>query len=441
METEIDESRILSGVYTTKNYKRGSVFPYRIVLPKTPSPKEETALLVGHDGLVQGDVFALDALREEDRAPACVILAVSPAELPATLPERKQRNMRLDDYDLFTSGYADFIVYELIPYLRALYGDKFSFSDDPDLHAVRGGSSGGISAFCLAWFHPEFFRRVYMSSPSFLAMNRGNEVPVLIRKCETKPLRVYTEFSENEPDDYFGSSYCAAMEAERALRFAGYDFRSEYFPGLGHCARQFDAGHLYEVYSFLWNNWRTEPLRAPRNSPRVDCVVPFGSVWERCDAFPGKEPEPDVRIPETETPRTAAVLSSDGWMLYVSEKYRAAVSAYPVSADGTPGARYLHGMLHTRGDTVLPGALDLCVDECDRVYAATELGIQCIRSFGLIDVILDNPGGKPARRLAFDPAGGPYLYAETDDGCYRRKMIARGKHAEPTEPRFTSYFD
>ena len=86
------------------------------------------------------------------------------------------------------------------------------------------------------------------------------------------------------------------------------------------------------------------------------------------------------------------MLSSDSLMLYVSEKSRAAVSAYPVSADGTLGARYLHGMLHTPGDTVLLGAFDLCVDECDRVYAATELGIRCIRSFGLIDVILDNPG-------------------------------------------------
>ena len=32
------------------------------------------------------------------------------------------------------------------------------------------------------------------------------------------------------------------------------------------------------------------------------------------------------------------------------------------------------------------GAIDMAVDHTDRLFVLTEMGIQCVRSFGLIDV-------------------------------------------------------
>ena len=122
------------------------------------------------------------------------------------------------NYDMFTRDYPDFVVDEFLPYLIETY--NLHISPSPDMHMTSGGSSGGISAWNIAWYRTDSFRRVYMSSPSFLSMGNGREIPALIRKVETKPIRVWTEFSENEPDEYFGSSYCAADDAERALRFA-----------------------------------------------------------------------------------------------------------------------------------------------------------------------------------------------------------------------------
>ena len=63
--------------------------------------------------------------------------------------------------------YGDFIVHELIPYIEETY--RIPFSKSPDMHFVSGGSSGGISAFVIAWFHSDYFHRVYMSSPYLLA--------------------------------------------------------------------------------------------------------------------------------------------------------------------------------------------------------------------------------------------------------------------------------
>ena len=263
---------------TGEKYKPGTVFHCSVLIPDTDT---ELGLYIGHDGLNDADAQALLRLADEGKAPYCACFGVCPGEFPTSGIER---NMRLDDYDLFNSEYSDFLVYELIPAISEKH--HLRISDSPDLHMTAGGSSGGISAFTIAWSHPEYFRRVYMSSPSFLAMGRGNEIPVLIRKYETKPLRVYEEYSEDEPNDYFGSSFCAAKEAEMALEFAGYDFRCKYFPGEDHCSRNGDESEAYSRLLWLWDGWNNASVRALRNSPRVSLVVPEGSVWEESDIFP-----------------------------------------------------------------------------------------------------------------------------------------------------------
>ena len=72
---------------------------------------------------------------------------------------------------------------------------------------------------------------------SYMEMNnysvtdvKGDELIPLIRKCETKPIRVFVDYSENEPDDYFGSSFCAAsimyLKSPKAVRSAAFSSAS-----------------------------------------------------------------------------------------------------------------------------------------------------------------------------------------------------------------------
>ena len=401
---------------TGKKYKPGTVFRCSVSIPDVDA---ELGLYVGHDGANAADVQALLRLADEGKAPYCVCIGVHGGKLPT---DGKERNMRLDDYDLFSSEYADFLVYELIPAIAEKY--HLPISASPDLHMTAGGSSGGISAFTIAWFHPECFRRVYMGSPSFLAMGRGNEIPVLIRKYETKPLRVYEEYSENEPNDYFGSSFCAAKEAETALEFAGYDFRCKYFPGEGHCSRYGDEAEAYLRLSWLWDGWNTAPVRALRNSPRVSLVVPDGSVWEKADEFP-------VGAGVTQT-----VMSADKTMIYSGGGDSDVLTKTPIDR---PDAKYCHGMLHTLPQVSPKGAIDLAIDECDRLYALTAIGVQCVRSYGLIDAILDLPD--KSRPLAIAFGDGDMLYLRTQSGVYRRKTCNRGATDAATEPKHVGYYD
>lgn len=59
--------------------------------------------------------------------------------------------------------YTDFVLTELMPYIRKHY----SVSPNPDDTAVAGFSLGGLSAFDLAFHHPDRFSRVGVFSGSF----------------------------------------------------------------------------------------------------------------------------------------------------------------------------------------------------------------------------------------------------------------------------------
>lgn len=412
------------GEVTGCEYKPGISFSYKIAVPDVK--QDEYALLVEHDGLNDANANAMLQLANEGKAPFTICLGIEPGYI--RFSDGSKRDMRMNCYDLFDREYGDFIVYEFIPYIVNRYGIKLS--DSPDMHMVSGGSSGGISSFVIAWYHSDYFHRVYMASPSFLAMGRGNEIPCLIRKCETKPLRVYLEYSEYEPDDYFGSSYTVAIDAARALAFAKYDYKCKYFPGEGHCSRCLDEKEAYERNEWLWANWKTEKLKANSNSDRVNKVVPISSKWERCDALPRKENATKPGLPEK---YDIILKSADEKLWYVANRGEGFVYAFFAEKDHLPKKALLHAMLHTAPREVA-SLIDMDIDKCDRLYVLTKMGIQCVRSYGLIDAILDLPDDSTPLEIVIVDA----LYIKTANGIYRRSLCNTEVEAGR---RSISYYD
>lgn len=452
------EGEFVSTVYD------GACFKYIVYVPQACRGKENCALLVEHDGAYIQESWAMEQLAANGEAPDCITVGVCPAVLPPRVAGGKERGLRMNNYDVNAGRYPDFLVEELIPHVIEKYDLRITPS--PDMHLIAGGSSGGISAWNIAWRRNDYFRRVYMSSPSFLSMGRGEEPIELMRKFETKPIRVFTEYSENEPDHYFGSSYVAGQAAERALRFARYDMEARYYPGEGHCSRWSNAESAVERMRFLWKGWDTEPVRPGGLSVQADQIIPYGEGWEETDAgfpitggaasngkftaagrytfsgntvtFAGENGTQSFSFENLED-ISGLSISSDKWRMYIGDKRRGCVYAASIRPDGSLEGLYLHSTLHMDTEFRYPGALDLCVDHEDRLYAATELGVQLVRSFGLIDVILENPAGKPAERIAIGEDG--YLYARADGTVYRRRL----KEKQPadmdrqTEPKNTDY--
>ncbi|MCR5042204.1 MAG: hypothetical protein K6C36_08940, partial [Clostridia bacterium] len=426
-----------AGDYAGKRLRTGVTYPWRLFVPEDAGDAP-LGLIVTHDGLNEAQAKAALALAEAGEMPPCAVLGVSPGEMQPSLPGGFARNMRFNDYDMFAPGYVDFLVDELIPYLVGRYG--LNVSPDPDMHMISGGSSGGISAWNGVWFRNDYFRRAYLSSPTFSAMARGNIAPVQMRLFETKPIRVFIDWSEDEPDDYFGSSYCAALEARLALQFANYDFEWSYHPGEGHCSRYLNEDFAKEVIRFLWKDWDSEPIRVRGLSKRVAELIDADEPWQPtsaalsvplpCAAAGGvykigdsavifeKDSTQTVAADGFSEP-TAVALSSDLWRLYIADRSRACVYAATIRADGSLTDIKPLSSLQTETDPLFPGASDLCVTTDDRILAATELGVQCVRSFGLVDAILPLPGNAVPKKLRL---AGNILYADCGDAVFCRKM-------------------
>lgn len=423
-ELKYHEGTLIGG-----HYKPGMAFSFKIAVPNAACG--EFALLIEQDGQNDANVSSMLRLADEGKAPYCVSIGVMPGNL--TMPNGIGRKMRMNSYDLFDREYGDFIVYELIPYVSEKYSIKFSPS--PDMHFISGGSSGGICAFVTAWFHPDYFHRVYMSSPSFLAMGRGNEIPYLIRKYETKPLRVYEEYSENEPNDYFGWSKGIDEETKEALIFAGYDFKCAYFVGEGHCSRYKNEEEAYIRNEWIWRDWSTKKITPPHSSARVEKIVPPSSRWEVCD---------DLPIWEKSVPPSALserfdkiVRSNDGQAWYAANVNDDVVMMFANDSDVSTHKGLLHATLHTIPRIYPKGAIDMAVDKADRLFVLTSIGVQCVRSFGLIDAILDLPDESKPLEIALLDA----LYVRTEKGIYKRALQNVCTISDDQMRKFTSYYD
>lgn len=444
--TELN-GKIIEGNFTSGIYKPNSVYRYTIHVPEECNENYSAALSLHHDGLNRNEALAVYELAKEGKAPFTVSIGVFPATLYPTLEGGEARFMRSNDYDLFDESYPYFVTRELIPHLIEIH--SLSVSPSADMHTVSGGSSGAISAFNVAWHCPDFFHRIYMSSPSFLSMGGGRAPIELMRKYEPKPFRIYYEYSEHEPNDYFGSSYCAAIDAKMALEFSGYPILSKYFENEGHCSRYRCTETLKEGYEFLW---KEDKVSVPEFNKRLASLIDKDSSWEATDLFPEKEKcgysfdqsgiiKGEKTLADGFSHISSLAVSSDKWRLYIADKDRSALYAMSIERNGELSSLSTLAILHTKTVSKIHGALDIVTDEQDRIYALTELGIQCVRSFGIVDFILSLPEGSSFDEIAIgDNNGVSYLYVKNDTKIYRKKIKNSAAKNTPTKPHHTEYY-
>ncbi len=426
----------------------------------------------GDDGVVPGLVVSQDEfnptetvrkLVAEGAMPACVGVYVRSATRPATSPGGFDRSNRSQEYDGLGPDYPNFLVEELIPHLERSY--RFRVSRNPDLHFICGSSSGGISSWNACWERNDWFRRCYICSPTFCSFRGGDQFPVLIRKYETKKIRCYmtvgTEDMRNSAGDWFLEAHTAA----RAMEYAGYDFFFNVFGGGRHGCGFGIQDLLEDVLRFCWKDWATDPVRARHLSPRVADLVAQDSEWEPADGpLPVREPPATengaylfqegcgdivLRAPDGTERRFATglegisglALSSDRWRLYIAAPSRRFVYAMSVLPDGALTDFGKFGHLHLADDFSRPGALDVVTDFQDRVYAATELGIQTFSSQSENNCVLPLPGNLPVTGLAFGGADGKTLYAASGDRVFRRPWLVAGRtNATPATQPSTAPF-
>jgi len=280
----IPRGEISHGTFTNSELYPGTVREYWVYKPAQYEASTPACLMVFQDGsrawpeksAIRAPV-AFDNLIHNGEMPVTIAVFVDPGEVPAdeslNAPARPNRAF---EYDTVSDRYATFLIDELLP--AALAG--LNVSDKPGDRGIAGGSSGGIAAFNAAWQRPDSFSRVFCWVGTFVGIRGGHEFPMLVRKTEPKPLRVFLQDGSNDLDASTGSWWIANQDMLAALTFSGYEV--EHIWGEGHHGAKHAGAIMPDAMRWLWKDWPEAPSTHFDNSknPGVRNFLIEGEGWE-----------------------------------------------------------------------------------------------------------------------------------------------------------------
>jgi enterochelin esterase family protein len=270
------------------SFNESKVFPGTqrdcwIYIPAQYDASKPAALMVFQDGGgyvntngQQRIPIVFDNLIAAKEMPVTIGLFVQ----PGTRGTGQGSSNRSFEYDSLGDAYARFLIEEFIPY--ALQKFDVKISDDPNLHATCGMSSGGICAFTAAWERPDYFRKVLSQIGSFTNIRGGNNYPSIIRKTERKPIRVFLQDGSNDLNNLFGNWPLANQEMASALQFVGYDYK--FVLGDGSHSGKHGGAIMPETLRWLWRPEMDLPHALTKDNLNGDealsKILPEKSDWE-----------------------------------------------------------------------------------------------------------------------------------------------------------------
>lgn len=226
----------------------------------TPAPFMVTADAYGVRADQQMPAI-LDNMIADKRLPALVVVMVHNGGGDARGSERGL------EYDTVSGKYAEFIEAEVLPRVEKEFG--VTLTKDPEGRGTMGGSSGAAASFTMAWFHPEWYRRVLSYSGTFVNAGATDDVPHgaweyhehLIAKTPRKPLRIWMHVSDR--DNGAASSgagmrnwVLANIHMAAALKAKGYAYQFVYSEDSGHTDRKVTRQTMAQALEWLWQGYK-----------------------------------------------------------------------------------------------------------------------------------------------------------------------------------------
>ncbi len=247
-----------SGLSAPGRYER-HVYVYipRQVAPNTP-------FMVVQDGhsYVKRMANILDNMIAAKRLPPMVVV------FPDSGGSDAQGSERGLEYDTISDRYSNWVESELLPAVTK--NTRVTFTSDPAGRAVMGGSSGGVAAFTMAWFHPERYHKVLSYSGTFVnqAWPPDPKTPRggweyhdhLIAQAAKKPIRVWMEVGEKDnrfdvPEETWHNWPLANNRMAAVFKKKGYDYRYVFALGAGHVDNRVVMQTLPSALEWLWRDY------------------------------------------------------------------------------------------------------------------------------------------------------------------------------------------
>jgi gluconolactonase len=271
-------ANVVKGEFDKSVVYPGTWREYWVYVPKELDRSKPAPVMVFQDGLQYGAPAVFDDLIQKKTLPPLVGVFVMHGRVRAPAAEALDRMNRSFEYDSVSGDYARFLLDEMLPFVAKTHG--LTLSNDPNDRAIAGNSSGAIAAFAAAWNRPDGFRRVFSAIGTYVNLRGGNDLPVLIRKTEPKPIRVFLQDGRNDLNNYTGNWFIANQDMQSALEYAGYDVRHEWGDG------EHNSRHATEIFpqavAWLWRDWPA-PIKAnPEGKSRQDVfqVLTPGDDWQ-----------------------------------------------------------------------------------------------------------------------------------------------------------------
>lgn len=236
-------------VYVPAGYRPGTPLPFMVV--------QDGA------GYAARVALALDNLIAAHRVPAMAAILISSGGGDAQGSERGL------EYDTLSGRYAEFVETEVLPRVETNYHLKLR--RDPMGRATMGASSGAAAAWSMAWFHPEWYRRVLSYSGTFV----NQAAPVdpatpegawdyhahLIPESPAKPIRIWMEVGEkdlhfDDPEASFHNWPMANDRMAAALKAKGYTYHYVRAKDAVHVDARVVAQTLPAAIEWLWADYR-----------------------------------------------------------------------------------------------------------------------------------------------------------------------------------------
>jgi enterochelin esterase family protein len=235
-----------------------------VYVPAQYVPGTAAPVIVTQDGPDNNLPIVLDNLIAQHRVPAMVAVMIQNGGGDAQGSERGL------EYDTMSGRYAEFVEREVFPLVEASCGVKIT--SDPEGRAAEGGSSGGIAAFSMAWYHPEWYHRVITYSGTYVnqASPFNPDTPHggweyhehIIPQSPVKPIRLWLEVGDR--DNYNPNSLRDGMhdwvEANNrmatVLKAKGYHYQYVFCLNAGHTDRNVKAQTLPEALEWVWKGYQ-----------------------------------------------------------------------------------------------------------------------------------------------------------------------------------------
>jgi enterochelin esterase-like enzyme len=251
-----------------------------VYVPNAYRDGDGAPVLVMHDGSSQLDLvrYALDNLTVSSdpvrTLPAFIAVSV---ENGGNDSKGSERGL---EYDTMSDRFARFIHEEVLPAVLSNAQIKaafpgIAFTSNPWGKATMGCSSGGAAALSMAWFRPDYFRRVISYSGTFVDQ-QDDDAPEeamyplgaweyhsgleLIASAPQKPLRIFIHVSQNDlgaeaPEAGHHNWVLANQRTAAALAAKGYHHRFVYSLASGHCERAVFEHTLADSLLWLWRGY------------------------------------------------------------------------------------------------------------------------------------------------------------------------------------------